>query len=190
VSAAGVTDGPRRTARRRLLAGLAASASAAAFAPLAGCGFELRRPPRLSLTRLHLAGFDARSPMAGELRRQLLASPGLRLLDSPAQAQAVLVALEDARDQSVAGSTAAGQVRELTLRSRLRYRVDTADGRALLPETTLALSQPMSYDETAALAKEQEAAMLFRAMERDIATQVLRRMAALPAAGPAASAPG
>lgn len=175
---------PAHGGRRALLAATAATAL------LAACGFELRRPPRLALRSLHLSGFGPRSQMAGELRRQLLTSPGLRLLDSPEGAEAVLIALEDTREQSVAGSTAAGQVREVTLRSRLTFRVDAGDGRPLLVETALALSRPMSYDETAALAKESEAAMLFRAMERDIATQVLRRLATLGAPGVAASAPG
>lgn len=172
--------------RRALGAGLAAVLAGAAGLALSGCGFKLRGPPQLAIATVHLADFEPRSQMAGELRRQLLASPGLRLVDSPAEAQVVLRALEDSRDQSVAGSTAAGQVRELTLRSRLRLRVSAADGRELLGDTALELSRPMSYDESDALAKEQEAALLFRAMERDIAAQVLRRLATLPTPLPAA----
>lgn len=161
-----------------------------ALLPLAGCDFKLRRPPQLALGSVHLADFEPRSQMAGELRRQLLTSPGLRLVESPAEAQVVLRALEDTRDQSVAGSTAAGQVREVTLHSRLRFRVNAADGRELLGDTALELSRPMSYDESDALAKEQEAAMLFRAMERDIAAQVLRRLATMPAPVAPAAATG
>ena len=43
--------------RRRALALLAAL-------PLAGCGFELRRPPRLSFGSIALVGFAPRSPLA------------------------------------------------------------------------------------------------------------------------------
>ena len=39
----------------------------------------------------------------------------------------------------------------------------------------------MSYNETAALAKEQEEAALYRAMQSDIVAQVMRRLAAVPA---------
>ena len=77
---------------------------------------------------------------------------------------------------------AAGQVREFTLRQRLRFRARTPAGRVLIPETELVLSRDMSYNETDALAKEQEEAMLYRAMQVDIVDQLMRRLAALPAA--------
>lgn len=167
--------------RRHVAVFAAAMAAAAALA--AGCGFQLQRPPRLALQSLYLAGFDTRSPMAGELRRQLLGTPGLKLTDSPAEAEAVLQALDDARDQLVAGATATGQVRELTLRSRLRFVVRSATGTELVAETQLEQSRSMSTTETTALAKEQEAALLFRSMEKDIAAQVVRRLATLPRPG-------
>jgi LPS-assembly lipoprotein len=166
-----VTDRPPR---RRALVGAALAAAA-----LAGCGFQLRRPPELQLRRVALTGFDAYSPMGDELRRQLRASPGAVVAEAPAGADLVLEALEDAREQVVAASTAAGQVRELTLRARLRFRVRTPAGRELIAPTELMLTRDMSYSETTALAKEQEAALLMRSMHVDLAAQVLRRLAAL-----------
>jgi LPS-assembly lipoprotein len=161
--------------RRELLGG----AGAAAMALLPGCGFELKRPPELRLKTLHLAGFAPMSPMAEELRRQLRASPQVRLVEAASQAEVVLHVLGDASEQIVAALSATGQVRELTLRSRLRFRASNAEGRELIPETELVLTRDMSYTETAAIAKEQEAGILFRSMQSDIATQVLRRLAAL-----------
>lgn len=171
--------------RRRLLL---AAASAAA---LPGCGFQLRRPPELRLKSLHLAGFGPLSPMADELRRQLRASPQVQVVEAAPQAEVVLYALQDAREQVVAASTATGQVRELTLRARLRFRATNGSGKEVIPETELVLTRDMSYSESAAMAKDHEADMLFRAMQADIATQVLRRLAALGSApaAPAAATP-
>jgi LPS-assembly lipoprotein len=76
-------------------------------------------------------------------------------------------------------STSAGQVREVQLRVRLRFRVATPSGKLLLAAAELLLTRDMSYSETAALAKMQEEALLYRAMEDDIAAQVLRRLAAI-----------
>jgi LPS-assembly lipoprotein len=117
--------------------------------------------------------------LAEELRRLLEASPTTRVVEATPQAQVVLEALADTRERSVAASTAFGQVRELQLRSRLRFRLRTPSGRDLIPATEIALSRDMSYSESAALAKEQEEALLFRAMDADIAQQVLRRLAAV-----------
>lgn len=168
--------------RRRLMAALLASAA------LPGCGFALKRPPQLQLRRVNLRGFAARSPMGDELRRQLRASPGAELAESMARADVVLEALEDAREQVVAGSTAFGQVRELTLRTRLRFRAYTPAGHELIPVTELTLSRDMSYSETAALGKEYEAELMFRTMQGDIASQVLRRLAVLTPESVAAAA--
>ena len=144
---------------------------------LAGCGFALRRPARLKLQTLSLQGFATRSPLGEELKRAVEASGTTRVVD--AQGQARLVSLVDAREQVAAASTTAGQVRELTLRRRFRFKVDWADGRVAIPETELVLSRDLSFDETLALAKEQEAEALIRSMQSDIVAQVLRRLATL-----------
>lgn len=158
--------------QRRAALGLLATAA------LAGCGFELRRDQPLALRSVALVGFTPNSHLAVAMR-QSLARSGVALAANPAQAEAVLDALEDKRERVAAASTAAGQVREITLRVRLRFRVATPDGRLLLPISDLSLSRDMSYNETVALAKQQEEAMLFRAMEDDIVAQVLRRLASV-----------
>jgi LPS-assembly lipoprotein len=159
-------------------------AALAMFAVLAGCGFELRRAAALPLRSIALVGFapdsSLRRTLADELQRA-----GVALQDNPARAEAVLDALTDAREKAVAASTAFGQVREVTLRVRLRFRVATPAGRQLLAPSELLLTRDMSYSETAALAKREEELLLFRAMEDDIVAQVLRRLASL---NPGASA--
>ena len=166
--------------RRRLGLGLVASV-AVSVAGFSGCGFALRRPPELRFRTLALRGFAADSPLASALRMQINASQTTLVVDTPAQAQVVLEALSDARERSVVASTAAGQVRELQLRSRLRFRLLRRDGSELIASTEIVLSRDMSYSETAALAKQQEEALLYRAMQSDIVAQVLRRLAAVPA---------
>jgi LPS-assembly lipoprotein len=145
---------------------------------LAGCGFQLRRAPPLPMRSIALVGFAPDSPLAALLRRELEAG-GVALRENPAQAQAVLDALTDARDKTVAASTAFGQVREVTLRVRLRFRLATPGGRLLLPPADLTLTRDMSTNETAALAKQQEEVLLYRAMDEDIVAQVLRRLASV-----------
>jgi LPS-assembly lipoprotein len=164
-----------------------------AGALLAGCGFAMRQPPDLDFKQIALRGFARDSAMAEELRRQLRASPGVDVVDGSNGADAVITALQDGLERVVAASTSAGQVRELTLRARLRFEVRDGAGRELIAATELLQTRDMSYTESTALAKEQEARLLGRAMQADVASQVLRRLAALSvqrraAASPAASA--
>lgn len=161
------------SSRRQLLTALAGGAAAA----LAGCGFQLRRPPELNFQSIALTGFLPRSPLAEELRRQLLLQ--VRVVDTPEKAQVVLHALEDLRERSVVASTSAAQVRELQLRLKLNFRAHTPGGRELIPRAELLLLRDMSYSENAALAKEFEEAELFRELQADLVGQVLRRLAAI-----------
>ena len=160
--------------RRSVLAAFVAGA-------VAGCGFELKRSPELRFRTVQLVGFAARSPLAVELRSSIDASTTTRVVDGVAQAQVVLEALTDSREKGVVASTAAGQVTEFQLRARFRFRLRTIGGKELIPSTEIVQSRDMSYTERAALGKEQEEATLYRAMQTDIVSQVMRRLASVHA---------
>ena len=113
--------------RRRALRVVVAAAPAAL---LTACGFQLRQAPVFAFRRVALTGFAPRSPLADELKAQLLRS-GLAVDDNPAQAEVVLQALSDQRERRVVATTTAAQVREVQLRLRLRWRTHTPAGREL-----------------------------------------------------------
>jgi LPS-assembly lipoprotein len=144
---------------------------------LAGCGFTLRGALPMPFRTIALVGFAPHSPLERALQAQL--ALGVDVLPQPARAQVVLQALHDARERAVVASTAAGQVRELQLRARLRWRASTPQGRELIVPSEIALARDMSYNESAALAKEKEADQLYAAMDEDIASQVMQRLARL-----------
>lgn len=155
------------------------------FAPaalLAGCGFRLRGVPEFAFQSLYLAAPPG-SPLARELQRTLEgAGSALRVLrDAQAlpTADAVFDLLQEQHERSVVGLNASGQVRELQLRLRVRFKLRTPQGDELIPETELLQTRDISYSETIALAKEAEEALLFRNMQTDIVQQLLRRLAAV-----------
>jgi LPS-assembly lipoprotein len=158
--------------QRRLLLG-------AATGLLSGCGFTLKRPPALSFKTILLAGFAARSPLAAELKTSIDASPTTHVVESPAEAQVVLQAISEAREKVVVAQTAANQIREFELRLRFDFRVRTVAGKDLIPESEIVQRRSLTYTESAALAKEQEEAFLYRSMQSDIVSQVLRRLASV-----------
>lgn len=157
--------------RRGLLLG------AASLAALGGCGFHLRKPEELQFTRLGLSGFAARSTMAEEIRRALPRS--VDLVDSMMQAQVIVDASEDLKETLSEAVTASAQVRELRLHVRLKYRLVKPDGTVLLKETILERERDLTYDENRALAKDTEMTALYREMQGDMATQLMRVLAAV-----------
>ena len=150
-----------------------------ATSALAGCGFELRRAPELRFRTIQLAGFKPRSPLHDELRNNINASTTTLVVEGLAQAQVVLESLDDLREKVVVASSAVGQVTEFQLRARFSFRLKSVSGRELIPRTELLQQRDMSYTESAALGKEQEEAFLYRTMQSDIVSQVMRRLASI-----------
>ena len=146
---------------------------------LAACGFELKRPPELRFKTIQLAGFPERSPLAAELKRNIDSSTTTHVVEAVKDAEVVLQALTDERQKSVVAVTAANQVREFELRSRFRFSLRTAAGKELIPPSEILLKRDLTYTESAALAKEQEEAFLYRSMQSDTVSQVLRRLASV-----------
>ena len=167
--------------RRTLWLGALTGACAAV---LSGCGFALRGAPKFAFESLRLQGSET-TPVARELRRSLEGA-GVRVFGSADPSspegttrQVVLQVLSDQREKTVVGQTAAGQVREMQLRTRFTFRLATAAGKSLLDDTELLLERDISFTETAVLAKEAEEALLYRDMQSDIVQQVMRRLAAV-----------
>ena len=152
------------------------SASAAA---LAGCGFELRKPPDFAFRSIAI---PAGGPLANELRRVIGATGDVQVLprqSPPTGAQVVLDLLAEQREKVVVGLNASGQVREFQLRSIVRFRLRTPQGRELIPETELVQQRDISFNESAVLAKEGEETLLYRDMQTDLVQQLMRRLAAV-----------
>jgi LPS-assembly lipoprotein len=96
---------------------------------------------------------------------------------APLSTHVVLYALSDTREQAVASTTAFGQVRDLSLRTRFKFRLARADGSNIIAPVELLLTNDLPYNEKDALAKIDESEALHKAMQTDIVQQVMRRLA-------------
>ncbi|MEO8250742.1 MAG: LPS assembly lipoprotein LptE [Burkholderiales bacterium] len=153
----------------------------AAALALSGCGFKLRGALEFAFDSIHV-NMPEQSGLGNELKRQLAANKGLRVIREPAlvpTAQVILDSLVDQREKVVVGLTSSGQVREFQLRVRFKFRLRAKDGRELIPEAEILQERDISYSESNALAKEAEEQLLYRDMQSDIVQQVLRRLAAV-----------
>ena len=165
--------------RRHLLV---LSASTLGSLALGGCGFALRKAPDFAFTTL-FSGLPESSPLGVELRRSLQSSGKVQVITDPrrlSEAQVILDVLADQREKVVLSLNASGQVRENRLRIRFRFKLRTLAGKALIPESEITQQRDITFNETAALSKESEEALLYRDMQSDIVQQLVRRLAAVP----------
>jgi LPS-assembly lipoprotein len=171
-----VTDMKNPTWRRRNLLALAAGSLV-----LAACGFQLRQAPTFAFSTIYI-GAAPTSTLGNELKRSIASSDAVTVVGDAARlesAQVVLDVLADQREKVVVGLNASGQVREFQLRTRLRFKLRTPQGKELIPETELLQQRDISFNESAVLAKESEENLLYRDMQTDLVQQLMRRLAAV-----------
>jgi LPS-assembly lipoprotein len=182
--------------QRRALLGLGGAAL------LAGCGFQLRQAPDFAFDVLVMNASPS-SPLAAELSRSLASNGRVKVLPASAMAAATAAASappasasasapgaaaqnqvifdlpQELREKIVVGLNSSGQVREFQLRSRIRFRLRTPQGKELIPETELLQQRDITFNEAAVLAKEAEESLLYRDMQTDLVQQLMRRLAAI-----------
>ena len=142
---------------------------------LSGCGFQLRGISSFPFETLHIV---ANSPVAIELKRNLLAASTTRLVDDRKEAAAVLE-FNERRDKAVLSIASNGRAREFRLNYVLTYRVVDQRGREMVPpNSNVSIYRDISFNDTQVLSKESEEALLWREMQSDMVQQLIRRLAA------------
>ena len=148
---------------------------------LTGCGFELRQPPNYAF-RTVFSTVPVNSPLGVKLHRSLASSGQVEVITDPRQierAQVIFDQLFELREKIVVGRTSTGAIREFQLRYRYRFRLRNREGVELIPDTEILLTRDINFNETGALSKESEEALLYKDMENDLVLQLQRRLASV-----------
>ncbi len=142
---------------------------------LAGCGFQLRGAANLPFDTLYVQA-PTGSQFATQFKRVVSAGSSTRVVDTPKEAAATLVILNELREKSILSLSGAGRVREFQLRYRLSYRMLDAKAVETFPLTEIVLTRDFSFNDQDTLSKESEEALLFRDMQTDAVQQLVRRL--------------
>jgi LPS-assembly lipoprotein len=171
------------SSKRRIVLRAAAAVGMAALLP--ACGFQMRGSGDSYNLPFHsiYVGFPDTSALGTELKRNLRAGDRVVIADKAEDADAVLLVLAEQPGRQILSLNSLGRVREYLLTYTLSFTVRDRKGVEILPATQISLRRNMAFDETQVLAKESEAALLYRDMQADLVQQILRRLSALkPAA--------
>ena len=142
---------------------------------LAGCGFRLRGTADVPFQTLYVPNSD--SGIALDLKRNVQAGTQAKVVDDAKQAEAVLVFSEELREKNILSLSSQGRVREFQLRYRVGFRVHDGKGGEFIPQTSIALTRDITFNDSDVLAKEAEEQLLFRDMQSDMVQQIMRRLA-------------
>ncbi|MES2512101.1 MAG: LPS assembly lipoprotein LptE [Pseudomonadota bacterium] len=163
--------------RRHLLTLTAAGAALS----VTGCGFELRKAPNFPFKSIYIP-YSEGNALGIELRRSLESGGNVRVVTDSRfidQTDVILDVVSETREKVVLSRNAAGLVREFQLRLRFVFRLRTPKGKELIPSAEILQQRDISFNESAALAKESEEALLYREMQSDVVQQIMRRLAAV-----------
>lgn len=147
---------------------------------LSACGFALRGEARLApeLSRATFEVVDPYSPLARDVEAALRRAGFQKLAAGTEGAARIRIPVDEARTEVLTvGETA--RVTEYVVRYRVEVEAAAADGRVLLPRTTLLLEREFSFDETQALGAQAEQDLIRRELQREMVQQVLRRLEAV-----------
>jgi LPS-assembly lipoprotein len=147
---------------------------------LSSCGFKMRGSGVAStLAHKKLATTFAQDSSLGAQFARVYTLSGGTLVPRPQDADWVLLVLQEGRDKVVVATNAFGLVREYQLRQWLRFEVKDSKGAVLVQSQELRVTRDISFNESAALAKEYEDAIVYQEMQNDLIQELLYKMTAL-----------
>lgn len=164
------------------LLGLLAALGAAG---LAGCGFRLEGSAALpkAMTKTYIEASDRNSEFFTSLR-DALRLHGSEVVETAADAGAVLSILQDDTGQRVLSVTARNVPREYEVFYSVSFALAAGSSKLIEPESLVA-TRVYAWNETEVLGKSAEERILRQALAEDLARRVMRRIEARGSAGAA-----
>ncbi len=144
---------------------------------LVGCGWHLAGVAG-SETPLGKVFVQGEGGAAKAIRGSLRYGSGATLVNVPTDADVQIVVLREGAARRIVALSGTGRVREFEIIYTVQFAVRDVQ-RTLIEPNDIELRNQVSYDDSVALAKEQEIATLVQNMQRDAATQIIRRTSAV-----------
>jgi LPS-assembly lipoprotein len=149
------------------------------------CGFHLRGAESLPFETLYLQDSGA-SGISHDLRRSLKSS-GVKLVDTPEQAQASLELVSENYEKRILSLSGTGRVREFQLIYSITFRLREAGEELWGPPQKTEQHRDFTYDDTQTLAKDVEERRLAADMHTEAVREVLRRVSSMSKSKPTAT---
>lgn len=147
---------------------------------LAGCGWHLRQPAELpaAMQRTYINDVTGDTELVRQLRRNL-STPATSVIDDATTATATLNILSARQFQRVLSVSNTGQPLEYQVAYQVQFSLADAKGKTLIEPQTLTLTRNYAYDVANALGDVEQANVLYKAMQDNMAQLILFRLQAL-----------
>ena len=147
---------------------------------VASCGWHLRGSGQKvnNISSVHISGIDKKSDFYRTLSRSLEAGK-VTIADSHSEAKYRIVLTNKRSDRRTATVSSSARVSEYQLTELIDVMVFAANGRQVLPRTTMRTERFFDYDENDVQSKSEESKLLKKEMTDDLVRQIIRRLNAI-----------
>jgi LPS-assembly lipoprotein len=157
---------------------------------LSACGFHLRGeiPLPAQLQKLYLQTTDPYGQLTRNIKQYLKFS-GVELVDSPAEADTVLVILNETNSEQLLSIGGTQQTRQYDITLTVAFEVTNTSGKVLVPPESLHETRSLTILSNQILGGSNEENNLFVQMRRAIVYDILKRLSSKDVAALIAPAP-
>ena len=159
---------------RRAMLGLIATA------PLSGliaCGYRLRGMVDLPFKVIAITG-NPSPPLRADLQTAILTGTDAKVAINPKDADLILEITNDVNGREILAYNSNGQVSAYRLNIRVGFRAFDMAGAEVVPEAEIYMTRDMDFSVSTVLATDVQVQQFLSLMRRDLAIQILRRVAA------------
>jgi len=159
---------------RRAMLGLFATA------PLGGliaCGFRIRGMVDLPFKVIAITGSPS-PPLRADLQTAILTGTDAKVAINPKDADLILEITNDINGREILAYNSSGQVSAYRLNIRVGFRAFDLTGAEVVPEAEIYMTRDMDFSVSTVLATDVQMQQFLALMRRDLAIQILRRVAA------------
>jgi LPS-assembly lipoprotein len=151
-----------------------------AIAPVSGliaCGFRMRGMVDLPFKVIAITGSPS-PPLRADLQTAILTGTDAQLSINPKDADLILEITSDLNSREILAYNSNGQVSAYRLNIRVGFRAYDNAGADIVPEAEIYLTRDMDFSVSTVLASDTQMQQFLTSMRRDLAVQILRRVAA------------
>ncbi|WP_251368797.1 LPS assembly lipoprotein LptE [Polynucleobacter sp. MWH-Braz-FAM2G] len=149
-------------------------------APLGGlmaCGFRLKGMVDLPYKVIAITG-NPSPPMRADLQTAILTGTDAKVAINPKDADLILEITNDINGREILAYNSNGQVSAYRLNIRVGFRAYDLAGAEIVPEAEIYMTRDMDFTVSTVLATDVQIQQFLTLMRKDLAIQILRRVAA------------
>lgn len=159
---------------RRTMLGLIA---AAPLSGLIACGYRLRGMVDLPFKVIAITGSPS-PPLRADLQTAILTGTDAKVALNPKDADLILEITNDVNGREILAYNSNGQVSAYRFNIRVGFRAFDMAGAEVVPEAEIYMTRDMDFSVSTVLATDVQIQQFLSLMRRDLAIQILRRVAA------------